>query len=73
MGSAATAAAATLGTAAATPALAAGHGAVTDLTHLFSEEFPTFGGDPGLERTVLTEFAKDGYNLLNLSFKKVIK
>jgi hypothetical protein len=39
------AAAAAVATAAGTPpALAAGHGQVSDLTHTLSEEFPTFGG-----------------------------
>jgi hypothetical protein len=39
------AAAAAVATAAGTPpALAAGHGQVSDMTHTLSEEFPTFGG-----------------------------
>jgi kynurenine formamidase len=66
--SAAGAAAATLGTTlAAPPALAQGARRVTDMTHLFSPDFPTFGGAPGVEMRKDFDFASDGYNLFTLT------
>jgi kynurenine formamidase len=37
---------------------------VSDLTHTFSPEFPTFFGTPGLALKRLKEFKKDGFNLM---------
>ncbi len=68
--SAATAAAAAVGggaTLAAPPALAQGARQVTDMTHLFSPDFPTFGGVPGVEMRKDFDFAEDGYNLYTLT------
>ena len=60
--SAAGAAVATVGgTLAAPPALAQGARRVTDMTHLFSPEFPTFSGNPGVEMVPYAEFDEDGY------------
>ena len=62
--------AATLGTAStlmAPPALAQGARRVTDMTHLFSPDFPTFGGVPGVEFRKDADFASDGYNLYTLT------
>lgn len=61
-GAAAVAAGATI----AAPARAASHGGVADLTHTLHEDFPTFGGAPGLNLNKLFDFAADGYNLFEL-------
>jgi len=37
------------------------------MTHLFSSEFPTFGGAPGVEYRKDADFASDGYNLYTLT------
>ncbi len=67
-GSAAAAVGATaIGAVKATPALADGHGSVVDMTHLFSEDFPTWGGDPGMSREKLFDFADAGFNLYNMT------
>lgn len=64
------AAAATLGSGATTPAMAAGHGTVHDMTHTLNAEFPTFGGAPGIAYDKAYDFAKDGYNLYNLTINE---
>ncbi|MEM8792271.1 MAG: cyclase family protein [Pseudomonadota bacterium] len=65
--SAAGAAAVTVGTAtSAPPALAAGHGRVEDMTHEWSEDFPTYFGAPGVSREQTFNFKDNGFNLLNL-------
>ena len=38
-----------------------------DLTHTLSEDFPTFGGVPGLSYDKLFDMAEDGYNLYELT------
>ncbi|WP_170606237.1 cyclase family protein [Ruegeria arenilitoris] len=43
--------------------LAAGHGRVVDMTHTFSEEFPTWVGEPGLNREQPANFADHGFNV----------
>ena len=48
-------------------ALAQGARRVTDMTHLFSPEFPTFGGVPGISMQKEFDFATDGYNLYTLT------
>ena len=40
---------------------------VVDLTHTLSEDFPTFGGSPGVTREKPVDFEKDGYNLYVLT------
>ncbi|SIO21726.1 Kynurenine formamidase [Rhodovulum sp. ES.010] len=65
---AATAAVATVGGVATTPAaLAQGASEIADLTHTLSEEFPTFGGSPGIAYEKQFDFAADGYNLYSLT------
>ncbi|MEM1072807.1 MAG: cyclase family protein [Pseudomonadota bacterium] len=66
-GSAAFAAGATIISATTTPAMAAGHSRVVDLTHTFSEGFPTWGGASGLSREQAFNFADNGFNLFNMS------
>ena len=62
------AAAATVGGVAAAPAaLAQGASEVTDMTHTLSEEFPTFGGAPGIAYDKQFDFGADGYNLYSLT------
>ncbi|MDQ2090864.1 cyclase family protein [Marimonas arenosa] len=68
VGAAATAMGAGLGS--TTPAMAAGHGTVHDMTHTLDTEFPTFGGVPGIGYDKAFDFAKDGYNLYNLSLNE---
>lgn len=64
------AAAAVAGTVAAPPALAAGHGTVVDMTHLLSDAFPTYFGEPGISSEQPFNFAEHGFNLLNLSINE---
>lgn len=54
-------------TAATTPAMAAGHGSVVDMTHLLDETFPTFFGTPGISYDKTFDFAESGFNLYNLT------
>lgn len=65
-GAVATAAAALTG-GATTPAMAAGHGGVVDMTHAFDAGFPTWDGAPGISYDKAFDFAKDGFNLYNLT------
>jgi len=66
--SAAATGAAALGTIATAPAaLAEGHGAIVDMTHKLSPDFPTFFGVPGIEMEQKFSFAKEGFNLFQLS------
>lgn len=61
--------AAALGAAAAgsvTPALAAGHSRVVDLTHELYHEFPHYFGEPGVSFTELFNFDEHGFNVLEL-------
>ena len=68
---AAVGAAATVGSLAAVPAaMAGGHGAVVDMTHTLSPDFPTFFGVPGIEMTQAFKFEKDGFNLFNLAINE---
>ncbi len=66
--SAAATAAATLG-ASAVPAVAQSGGWV-DMTHELSEDFPTFGGPPGIAYDKLFDIASDGYNLYSLTINE---
>ncbi len=62
-GSLAVGAGATLGvTAAAPPALAGGHGAITDMTHMLHPNFPTYFGESGMQLETLASFGTDGFN-----------
>ena len=59
-----------LATASGTPAMAAGHGGVVDMSHLLSPEFPTFFGVPGIEINQAFNFAESGFNLFNLAINE---
>ncbi|MFK7868463.1 MAG: cyclase family protein [Roseobacter sp.] len=65
------AAAAGLSTAATAPAaLAAGHGGIQDMTHTLDEDFPTYFGVPGITAEQSFNFAKHGFNLMNLQINE---
>ncbi len=68
--SAAAGAAAALGTVSAPPALAAGHGAVEDLTHTYDAVFPTYFGSPGIEMEQKFSFAENGFNLFTMNLNE---
>jgi len=57
---AAAAAATAVGAGTARPALAAGHERVLDMTHLLTEDFPTFFGEQWAHRTEMFNFADHG-------------
>ncbi len=65
--SVAAAAGAAVGTAATPPAMAAGHGEVVDMTHVYDADFPTYFGQPGIEANQAFNFADNGFNLFNLA------
>jgi kynurenine formamidase len=67
-GSAAVAASAgAAGLAGTMPAMAQAPRMVHDMTHELSEDFPTFGGVPGISYDKQFDFGADGYNLYVLS------
>jgi hypothetical protein len=66
-GTAAAAGAATVGGGVEPSGHGAGAEAVHDMTHELSEEFPTFGGVPGITYDKQFDFASDGYNLYVLT------
>lgn len=51
----------------AMPAMAETPTEVYDMTHELSSEFPTFDGAPGFKAEKVYDFAKNGYNLFNLT------
>lgn len=61
-------AAATAGLSAARPALAESAGKVIDLTHTFTPDFPTFGGDPGISMERTVNFEESGYQLFRVTY-----
>lgn len=69
-GSAAVAAAATVGAAATPPAMAAGHAKVEDMTHELSEDFPTYFGTPGISMEQKFKFADNGFNLFEVTLNE---
>lgn len=66
-GAAAAVGAAALSTGATTPAMAAGHGSVVDMTHVYDDTFPTYFGVPGIEANQAFNFKENGFNLFNLA------
>ena len=50
--------------------MAAGHGAVEDLTHTYDADFPTYFGAPGVEAKQEFNFADNGFNLFSLSLNE---
>lgn len=63
---AATAGAAALATGSTTPAMAAGHGGVVDMTHVYDDAFPTYFGTPGVAINQVNNFAEHGFNMFQL-------
>ncbi|WP_371224949.1 cyclase family protein [Roseovarius sp. 2305UL8-3] len=63
-------AAAALGSVTAPPAMAAGHGAVEDLTHTYDADFPTYFGAPGIEMKQEFKFADNGFNLFSMTLNE---
>ena len=59
-----------LGTAAAPPAMAAGHSTVEDMTHTLSAAFPTYFGAPGFSSEQAFNFAEHGFNLFNMQINE---
>lgn len=59
------AAAAVGSTISATPAMAAGHGMVEDMTHTLSPEFPTYFGESGFSMEQVFNYAEHSFNLFN--------
>ncbi len=59
-------AAATTGLIAGTPAMAQGHASAVDMTHVVSEDFPTYFGAQQFFRDQTFNFAEHGFNLLEL-------
>lgn len=60
-------AAATLAATTGTPAMAAGHGTVEDMTHTLHEDFPTYFGESGFARENVFNFGEHGFNLQRLT------
>jgi kynurenine formamidase len=54
----------------ATPALAASHTGVEDLTHEVHEGFPTYFGVPGITLTAQYNFADNGFNVFNIALNE---
>lgn len=69
-GSAMLGAGAALGVGTTTPAMAAGHGGVFDMSHTTDETFPTYFGTPGISYDKQADFAESGYNLYNLTLNE---
>ncbi len=53
-----------------TPALAAGHGTVEDMTHTLHEDFPTYFGESQFSREQLFNFAEHFFNLQQLTINE---
>ncbi|AXI55495.1 cyclase [Sulfitobacter sp. JL08] len=55
--------AAVAGAAIGTPAMAAGHGTVEDMTHTLHEDFPTYFGESQFSREQIFNYAEHSFNL----------
>ena len=55
---------------ATSPVLAAGHGAVEDMTHELYEDFPTYFGAPGFSMKQKYNFKDNGFNLFDLAINE---
>lgn len=53
-----------------TPAMAAGHSAVEDMTHTLHEEFPTYFGESQFSREQIFNFAEHSFNLQQLTINE---
>lgn len=64
-------AAAAVGSVVSAPsAMAAGHGGVVDMTHVYDETFPTYFGAPGIEINQAFNYKENGFNLFNLAINE---
>ncbi|MFT7593759.1 MAG: kynurenine formamidase [Paracoccaceae bacterium] len=63
-------AATALGISGTTPAMAAGHGSVVDMTHTYDETFPTYFGAPGFKADQKFNFKEHGFNLFDLTINE---
>ncbi len=59
-----------VGVTTATPAMAAGHGSVEDMTYELSEDFPTYFGVPGISSEKMFNFAEHGFNVSKITFNE---
>ena len=64
----AAAVAATVG--ASRASLAQSSGKAVDLTHVFDDKFPTFGGKPGISMEKIVDFKKDGYTIFRVTYEE---
>lgn len=64
---AATGAAAALGGASTSRAMASGHSSIEDLTHAYDGDFPTYFGAPGISTEQTFNFSEHGFNLMTLT------
>ena len=69
-GGVAGAAAVAAGAASSRGALAAAHGAVIDLTHTLTPDFPTYFGEPGISLVKEFDFAESGFQLFDVTFNE---
>ena len=53
-----------------TPAMAAGHGTVEDMTHTLHEDFPTYFGEPQFSREQVFNYAEHSFNLQRLTINE---
>lgn len=67
---AAAATGAALATGSTSPAMAAGHTNVVDMTHVYDDTFPTYFGVPGIEAKQPFNFAEHGFNVFNLTLNE---
>ena len=69
-GAAAVGGAALVSAGATTPAMAAGHDKVVDMTHAYDADFPTYFGEPGFAAEQKFNFKDNGFNLFQLSINE---
>ena len=67
---AAAAGVAALGAMTGTPAMAAGHDSVVDMTHVYDGDFPTYFGEPGFSKVAKFNFKDNGFNLFDLAINE---
>ncbi len=54
----------------ATPAMAAGHGSIEDMTHTLHEDFPTYFGESQFSREQVFNYAEHSFNLQRLTINE---
>ena len=74
-GAAAVGGAALVSAGATTPAMAAGHDKVVDMTHAYDADFPTYFGEPGFAAEQKFNFKDNGFNLFGFrwNFQQCLK